>query len=90
MSNKFETIRVGVMGEKPLTDKGTLGEARSRFFELYQCEPTQLRVSPKAFNDLRAFAERYEYPFGFEVKVDDDFDTEQWCVCNEETKVFAI
>lgn len=88
--NKVETIRIGIGGERPLTDKMVLMETRAKFIELYGREPKQLRVSPKSFNDLRAFAERWEYPWGFDVKVDNDFDDDQWIVCNEETKVFAL
>lgn len=86
---KIETIRVGVLGARPLTEKTALMEARDNFIKLYQKEPKQIRLSPKCFNDLRAFAERWEYPYGFEIKVDPDFDENQWIVCNEETKVYA-
>lgn len=87
---RIETIRIGIVGARPLTDKTALMEARGKFIELYQREPKQIRLSPKCFNDLRAFAERWEYPYGFDIRVDDDFDTEQWVVCDEETKVTAI
>ena len=90
MSNKIETIRLGILGEEPLYSKQALMKARSEFIKVYGYEPDQLRVSPKAFNDLRSFAERYEYPYGFDVKVENDFDDEQWIVCKENTKVFAV
>lgn len=88
--DKIETIRIGVQGKRPLTEKSALMEARSEFIRIYQREPDQLRLSPKCFNDLRAFAERYEYPYGFDVKVDHDFEENQWVVCHEETKVYAV
>jgi len=78
------------MGERPLTEKTALMEVRAEYIKQFQKEPTQLRVSPKCFYDLRAFAERWEYPFGFDVKVDDDYEENQWVVCNEETEVYAV
>lgn len=88
--NKIETIRIGVQGQQPLTQRYALEEARTDFIRLYAQEPKYLRVSPKCFNDLRAFAEKWEYPYGFDVKVDNDYEENQWVVCNEETKVWAV
>lgn len=90
MSNRIETIRMGILGERPLTEKSALMEARNEYIRYYATEPRVLRVSHKCFNDLRAFAERYEYPYGFDVKVDDDYEESQWSVGNEETKVYAL
>lgn len=86
---RVETIRIGVQGQEPLYKRHPLEQARSDFIRLFNREPKQLRLSPKCFNDLRAFAERWDYPYGFDVKVDYDFSEEQWMVCNEETKVYA-
>lgn len=88
--NKIETIRQGVQGSRPLTEKTALMEARHDFIKLYSAEPKQLRMSPKCFNDLRAFDERWAYPFGFDVKVDHEYEEDQWVVCNEETNVYAV
>lgn len=88
--DRIETIILGVQGKKPLTEKAALMEARDEYIKLYQKEPKQLRVSPKCFHDLRAFAERWEYPYGFDVKVDNNFEENQWVVCTEETKVYGL
>lgn len=90
MNNRIETRRYGIAGEKPLTDKEALMNTRAKFISYFEDEPKQLRVSPKSFNDLRAFAERWEYPFGFDVKVDNDMKDDEWLLCIEETKVYAV
>ena len=90
MIHEIKTSRIGIQGQRPLTEKTALMELRAQFISRYKEEPKQLRVSPKCFNDLRAFAERWEYTFGFDVKVDNDFEENQWVVCNENTKVYAV
>lgn len=88
--NRVELQRLGVSGDEPLSSKLALMKTRDKFIEIYQDTPTQLRVSPKAYDDLRMFAERWEYPFGFDVKVDYDMQDGAWQVCREVENHYAI
>jgi hypothetical protein len=88
--NRVDTIGQGVQGQKPITGTATLREAWSDFISVYGYPPKQLRVSPKCFNDLRISADKTGYPFDLDVKVDYDFEDDQWMLFNEITEVRAV
>lgn len=93
--NKIETYRFGINGEEPLLNKSAAYKARDKFLEVYGSKPEQIRLSPEAFNDLRAMAERVtdmivDKFMGMDIKVDYDLKDRSWQVCREETKVFAL
>lgn len=87
MSKHIEVVelrRYGVRGKNRLSERTALEECRGDFMRQFQgILPLQLRVSPSAYNSLRAFAERWEYPFGYDVKVDYDMAEDEWMLCNE-------
>lgn len=92
--NKVETHRVGIAGDEPLLSMDIAMKVYDNFRINFAYEPTQLRVSPEAFNDLRAMAERttmitQDNFMCMEIKVDYDLKDREWIVCKEETKVFA-
>lgn len=93
--NKIETHRVGILGHAPLLSNEVGMKAVHKFTSVYGREPSQIRLSPEAFNDLRAMAERtteliLDKYMGMDIKVDYDMKDRVWQVCHEETKVYAI
>jgi len=95
MSNKIETYRIGIAGEEPLLSMAVAHKAYDRFMKQFGYIPTQIRLSPDAFNDMRAMAERLaqitvDTFMGMEIKVDYDMKDRDWQVCKEETKVYAL
>lgn len=73
---------IGIKGKRPLTNIAALRDAYIQFVKTYGYAPKQLRVSPKCYYDLSIIALHHDYPFDIDVKVDSEYEDDQWAVCN--------
>lgn len=95
MAKKIEVFRVGILGEEPLLSMDALYKTRDAFLWHFGKEANQLRMSPEAFNDLRAMAERTSIQdpnniMGMKPQVDYEMEDHKWYVCIEEEKVYDL